>query len=138
MVRRTLDGKVTNVLITGGAGFIASHFALALLDRRGFNVTLVDDMSRGSMDTIIRLQALARRSHEALAFVQLDVSNQNAVEEVLRRRGIDTVVHFSGNAYVGESMVHPEDYFQNITVRPAPPPPPRQTSRMSQPADEAA
>lgn len=26
------------------------------------------------------------------------------------------MVHFSGNAYVGESMVRPEDYFQNITV----------------------
>ena len=142
MVRRTLDGKVRNVLITGGAGFIASHFALALLDRRGFNVTVLDDMSRGSMDTVIRLQALAKQSNEPLAFEQLDVSNQNAVEEVLRARRIDTVVHFSGNAYVGESMAHPEDYFQNITVRlliprpsPQPAPPDSTTPPIPHPAD---
>ena len=134
MVRRTLDGKVRNVLITGGAGFIASHFALALLDRRGFNVTVLDDMSRGSMDTVIRLQALAKQSNEPLAFEQLDVSNQNAVEEVLRARRIDTVVHFSGNAYVGESMAHPEDYFQNITVRLLIPRPSPQPGLSSQPA----
>ena len=118
----------------GGAGFIASHFALALLDRRGFNVTVLDDMSRGSMATVIRLQALAKQSNEPLAFEQLDVSNQNAVEEVLRARRIDTVVHFSGNAYVGESMAHPEDYFQNITVRLLIPRPSPQPGLSSQPA----
>jgi hypothetical protein len=56
LVRRSLDGQVRNVLVTGGAGFIASHFALALLDRTGFNVTVVDDLSRGSIETILRLQ----------------------------------------------------------------------------------
>ena len=58
MVRRKLDGKVRNVLVTGAGGFIASHFSLALIDQKGFNLTVVDDMSRGSMDTIIRLQVL--------------------------------------------------------------------------------
>jgi hypothetical protein len=56
LMRRPLDGQVRNVLVTGGAGFIASHFALALLDRTGFNVTVVDDLSRGSIETILRLQ----------------------------------------------------------------------------------
>ena len=83
---------------------------------------------------VIRLQALAKQSNEPLAFEQLDVSNQNAVEEVLRARRIDTVVHFSGNAYVGESMAHPEDYFQNITVRLLIPRPSPQPGLSSQPA----
>lgn len=55
LVRRTLDATVRNVLVTGGAGFIASHFALALLDRGNYNVTIVDDLSRGSIDTVPRL-----------------------------------------------------------------------------------
>ena len=54
LVRRTLDATVRNVLVTGGAGFIASHFALALLDRGNYNVTIVDDLSRGSIDTVCR------------------------------------------------------------------------------------
>ena len=39
--------------------------------------------------------------------------------DLLKRHSIELVVHFSGNAYVGESMVHPEAYYQNITVRAA-------------------
>ena len=58
-VRRNLNGKVRNVLVTGGGGFIGSHFALSLIDRKGFNVTLVDDLSRGSIETVLRLQVEA-------------------------------------------------------------------------------
>ena len=115
-VRRNLNGKVRNVLVTGAAGFIGSHFALALMDRKGFNVTAVDDLSRGSMDTIIRLQNLAEASGEALQFERLDVNEEHKMAALLTRNQIELVVHFSGNAYVGESMVYPEDYFQNITA----------------------
>jgi len=116
LVRRTLDATVRNVLVTGGAGFIASHFALALLDRGNYNVTIVDDLSRGSIDTVLRLQTLAKEKGRPLQWVHMDVARQDDMEELLRRNAIDAVVHFSGNAYVGESMTHPEDYYQNITV----------------------
>ena len=39
------------VLITGGAGFIGSHLAEALL-KRGDSVIVVDDLSTGSLDNI--------------------------------------------------------------------------------------
>ena len=116
LVRRRLDGRVRNVLVTGGAGFIASHFALALMDRKGFNVTLVDDLSRGSIETILRLQALAEKAGEPLTFERLDVNEEHKMAALLTRNQIEMVVHFSGNAYVGESMVYPEDYYQNITA----------------------
>ena len=116
LVRRSLDGKVRNVLVTGGAGFIASHFALMLIDRGGFNVTIVDDLSRGSIDTVLRLKAIAKEKGQPIQFERLDVARQFDMEELLTRNEIEAVVHFSGNAYVGESMVRPEDYYQNITV----------------------
>ena len=59
LVRRALDNSVTNVLVTGGAGFIASHFALMLIDHGGYDVTVVDDLSRGSIETVLRLQVRA-------------------------------------------------------------------------------
>jgi hypothetical protein len=117
LVRRSLTSHARNVLVTGGAGFIASHFALALIDRKGFNVTVVDDLSRGSIETILRLQALAEAAGEPLNWERLDVNEEHKMAALLQRNNIDTVVHFSGNAYVGESMVYPEAYYQNITVR---------------------
>lgn len=116
LVRRSLDGQVRNVLVTGGAGFIASHFALALLDRKGYNVTIVDDLSRGSIETVLRLQTIAHEAGQPLNWVRMDVNEEHKLVELLQAHSIEVVVHFSGNAYVGESMLYPEAYYQNITA----------------------
>jgi len=87
-----------------------------LIDQGGYDVTVVDDLSRGSIETILRLESLAASAKQSLHFEELDVSQQFALEKLMKKRSIELVVHFSGNAYVGESMVHPESYFQNITV----------------------
>ncbi len=44
-----------NVLVTGGAGYIGSHAALALL-RAGHAVTIIDDLSRGNAGAIEALR----------------------------------------------------------------------------------
>jgi UDP-glucose 4-epimerase len=43
------------VLLTGGAGFVGSHLAEALLER-GHQVTAIDDLSTGSLDNVAHLQ----------------------------------------------------------------------------------
>ena len=42
--------------------------------------------------------------------------DEHKMFSLLTRNKIELVVHFSGNAYVGESMDSPEAYYQNITV----------------------
>jgi len=44
------------------------------------------------------------------------VNEEHKLVELMRSHGTELVVHFSGNAYVGESMVYPEAYYQNITA----------------------
>jgi hypothetical protein len=62
-VQRALRStELKSILITGAAGFIGSHFALLLLDKGGFKITAIDDMSRASWDTVLRLQALAKEA----------------------------------------------------------------------------
>jgi len=46
-----------NVLITGGAGFVGSHLAEALL-QRGQHVTIIDDLSTGRMENFAHIRAL--------------------------------------------------------------------------------
>ncbi|MBC7105105.1 MAG: GDP-mannose 4,6-dehydratase, partial [Firmicutes bacterium] len=50
------------VLITGGAGFIGTHLAEALL-ARGYEVQVIDDLSTGSVDNIEHLKANPRFSY---------------------------------------------------------------------------
>ena len=85
--------------MTGGAGYIGAH-TVRLLRRRGYEVTVVDDLSRGY-----------RHNVASGAFHQMRVQQTDAIAEVLA--GHDAVIHFAAYISVGESMRVPELYFEN-------------------------
>ena len=90
-----------NILVTGGAGYIGSH-TVHLLRGRGYNVTVIDDLSRGH-----------RHNVEGAAFYQANLLDTNAVAEVMQRERFDAIVHFAAYIAVGESTQKPELYFTN-------------------------
>jgi UDP-glucose 4-epimerase len=83
------------VLITGGAGFVGSHLAEALLDR-GDEVFVLDDLSTGSIDNIAHLKDKPR-FHYTIG----SVTNEPLLAEMLDR--CDTVVHLA--AAVGVKLI---------------------------------
>ncbi len=87
------DGK--RILITGGAGFIGSHLAERLFDQ-GALVTLVDDLSTGSMDNLHSLL-----SRKGVRWVAGSVSNRNLVSELVSQT--DAVFHMA--AAVGVALI---------------------------------
>lgn len=84
-----------HALITGGAGFIGSHLAERLLND-GAAVTVVDDLSTGSLDNL----SLAMR-HPRFRFIQARVSNCSELPELVSRA--DQVFHLA--AAVGVDLV---------------------------------
>lgn len=97
------------VLLTGAAGYIASHTWLALLEA-GCDVIGVDDFSNSSPRVLDRLHELAGR---APVFEQLDVKDTAALHALFGRRRIDAAVHFAAFKAVGESTAKPLDYYAN-------------------------
>lgn len=89
------------ILVTGGAGYIGSH-TVRLLLARGYDVTVVDDLSKG-----YRHNVPPERLYE------LDIRNGSALTELLRQMRFDAVVHFAAFIAVGESMREPARYFGN-------------------------
>ena len=87
------------ILVTGGAGYIGSITAHLLL-RRGHEVVVIDDLSRGHRENVP-----AERLHVAR------LQDTGAVTELLA--GVDAVVHFAAFIAVGESTREPEMYFSN-------------------------
>jgi len=83
------------VLITGGAGFVGSHLAEALLER-GDEVFVIDDLSTGSIDNITHL-----KSHPRFHYTIDTITNEPVLAELIDR--CDTVVHLA--AAVGVKLI---------------------------------
>lgn len=92
---------MSNILVTGGAGYIGSHTVYQLV-QRGYNVTVLDDLSTGFRDAVPE-----SRLHVCSLF------DTEQVTQLLVREKIDAVVHFAAFIAVGESTKEPERYFRN-------------------------
>jgi UDP-glucose 4-epimerase len=89
------------VLITGGAGFIGSHLAEALLERND-EVFVLDNLSTGAIDNIGHL-----KSHPRFHYTIDTVANEPLLAEMIDR--CDTVVHLAaavGVKLIVEAPVH--------------------------------
>jgi len=95
---------MTRVLITGGAGFIGSHAADAILGA-GYDVRLLDDLSPQVHGARRQRPSYLNRDAE---LVVADITDALAVDRALR--GVDMVVHLASSVGVGQSMYDIEPY----------------------------
>ena len=96
---------MSRVLVTGGAGYIGSHAALALMDA-GREVVIYDDLSTGTAAGV---------PAGVPAVVQADVADAEALEAAIRQYDCDRLIHFAGSIVVPESVERPIDYYRNNT-----------------------
>jgi UDP-glucose 4-epimerase len=92
-----------SVLVTGGAGYIGSHVA-RILKEAGEAVVVVDDLSTGLESRILGITQL-----------NLDIATDQAVTQLegfMKEHRVDSVIHLAALKQVGQSVSHPELYFQ--------------------------
>ena len=91
-----------SVLVTGGAGYIGSHVA-RLLTEAGTEVIVVDDLSTGKDSRVSGLTSYRIDLSEASAVA--------AVEELMIKHKVQSVIHLAALKQVGASVENPEKYF---------------------------
>ena len=96
------------ILVAGGAGYIGSHTAVALLEQ-GYSVIIVDNLCNSSAKAVERVAELSGRD---VTFVQADVTDEKALSRVFDDYPIEAVIHFAGLKAVGESVEHPLRYYR--------------------------
>ncbi len=90
------------ILVTGGAGYIGSHMVKVLLEH-GHEVVVADSLEKGFHD------ALDPRA----TFYQGNLLEKSFVSQIFSEHKFDGVIHFAAYIAVGESMQHPNKYFEN-------------------------
>jgi UDP-glucose 4-epimerase len=88
------------ILVTGGAGYIGSH-TIRELAERGHEVVALDNLERGHAASI------------QCPLIRADLRDAAATRQALESQPFDGVVHFAAFAAAGESVAHPEMYFEN-------------------------
>jgi UDP-glucose 4-epimerase len=84
------------ILVTGGAGFIGSHVADALIDA-GHDVVVMDDLSSGRAENV----------PEKALFLEADIRDADAVARAFEEHGFDVVVHQAAQTSVSVSTREP-------------------------------
>ena len=94
-----------NIFVTGGAGYIGSATAEALL-KAGHNVTVYDSLVTGH-----RLAVPA-----GVKFIQADLADSQSLTQALTEKNYDAVMHFAAFIEAGESMKDPGKFLRNNLV----------------------
>ncbi len=89
------------ILVTGGAGYIGSHYVLYERER-GEEVVVLDNLIYGHPEAVLDAQLVVG-----------DMGDRALLERILSDYPITAVVHFAAFASVPESVEHPEKYYRN-------------------------
>ena len=99
-----MSSKDQTILVTGGAGYIGSHAALAL-KKAGYNVIILDNLSYGHQEIVDNVLQVK--------LVIGDTSDRPLLDQLFTTHKIDAVIHFAAYIAVGESVKEPGKYYGN-------------------------
>ena len=98
------------ILVTGGLGFIGSHTVVEL-QKKGFEVVIIDDLSNSSIHVLDGITAITGKSP---IFEKFDLKEKSKVQGFFKKHSdIKGVIHFAASKAVGESVKNPLMYYEN-------------------------
>lgn len=95
------------ILLTGGAGCIGSHTAVALV-AAGHEVVCLNNLSNSRVEVMDLLEDITGQN---IPLVVGDIRDRPTLEHALRGQGIEAVIHFAGLKAVGEAVAKPLLYY---------------------------
>ncbi len=95
----------STILVTGGAGYIGSHTAF-LLAQQGHTIIVLDNLLHGQVF-----------NYPWATFIKGDYADKNVLSTIFSSHPITAVMHFAALIDVGESVRHPQTYYENNVIK---------------------
>jgi UDP-glucose 4-epimerase len=93
------------ILVTGGAGFIASHVSDAYIEA-GHEVVIVDNLSTGKTEFV----------HEKAKFIEADITDKETIQRIIREEKPEVINHHAAHIQVGYSVENPQFDAENNVI----------------------
>lgn len=97
------------ILVTGGAGFIGSHFVDLLIDSKDYKIIVLDKLTyagkKENMDSFIH--------SKKVSFLKADLCEFNIVKSIFDSNKIDYIVNFAAESHVDNSIVSPSIFINS-------------------------
>ena len=101
------------ILITGGCGFIGSHFIRRLQEEGGWRIINIDKLTyAGNLENLKDLQ-----EGPGYRFVKGDIGNPALVNEVFLQEKPGAVVNFAAESHVDRSILDASPFIQIFPLR---------------------
>jgi UDP-glucose 4-epimerase len=97
------------ILITGGAGYIGSHTAVALVNA-GYHPIIIDDFSNSNKSV---LRGLGEILDLEVPCYTGDCNDADMMKKIFLEHKLSGVIHFAAYKAVGESVANPIKYYKN-------------------------
>ena len=95
------------ILLTGGFGYIGSHTAAVLADKKQ-KFVIVDNFSNCKKDIFRKLEKI---TNQEIIFYDLDIKDTQKLREIIIHNKITSVIHFAALKSISESIVNPLEYY---------------------------
>tara|TARA_B100001029_G_C15057621_1_gene455670 strand:- start:2140 stop:3147 length:1008 start_codon:yes stop_codon:yes gene_type:complete len=97
------------ILITGGCGYLGSHFIVKLVEE-GQDIISIDNFSNSSPDIIEKVNQITNKNNK---FIEGDLRDIDFLEKLFLENKISSVIHFAGLKSISESIQRPLEYYSS-------------------------
>ena len=98
---------MTNILVTGGAGYIGSHIVEQLIKNKE-NVIILDNLVTGYKKLI----------NKKAKFVKADIKNKSKITKIIKDYNISSIIHLAAYLNVSEAENNKKNIIKIILLEP--------------------